>query len=167
MGDMILDVTVVKLAGLEAVEALEMWGRWQRQTEAKHRSPGLEGKFRSNRCSLCYEQEEPCDACKNSYQSAGQIDLKLVMAVERAISYGTMRTSLGGGRNRITNGCSDKEQTILLAHYRGLRSQEGGWMPSNPRALCRKIGVNINEYEPIVARLTQQVWNRAKKRLAY
>lgn len=163
--DQISDVTVVRLAGIEAVEALMMWGRWLRQGSGLGKSPGLEGKFRSNRCTICYEQEDPCDACKRSAVSGGLIDERLAMAVERSVTYGTMRISAGGGRNRITNGCTDKEQALLIAHYRGIRGKDGGWMASDPRILCRQLGLRPAEYEQTVAKVTQQVWNRAKKRI--
>lgn len=159
------DLTVIRLAGNESVEALEMWGKWQRQGIGNGKSPGLEGNFRSNRCVICYENDDPCDTCKYLKFGAELIDLRLAMAVEKAITYGTMKASMGGGRARVTNGSTDKEQALLLAHYRGIRGRDGKFMTSNPKILCRQLALNLNDYETLVARATQAVWNRAKKRL--
>ncbi|MBV8048993.1 MAG: hypothetical protein JO171_17725 [Paludibacterium sp.] len=160
------DLTVVRMAGIEAVEALEMWGRWQRQGVSRGRAQGIEGRFRSQRCELCYEAEEPCSACRVSGASATPLDERLVLAVEAAMTYGAMKVSLGGGRQRITDGCNAREQALLLAHYRGFRGQDGRYHDSHPRVICRQLGLPFQDYDAQVARATLSVWNRAKRRIS-
>lgn len=149
----------------EAVAALEAWGKWQRQGEGKDRSPGLEGKFRSNRCPDCYDKNGPCDACKYQKVGAEQLDMRLVMAVERAIGYGSMTRSLGGGRCRVTNGLSLSERDILLNHYRGKKDEAGTYRFPDLRFRRDRMGIHQDAYEGVVANLTLQVWNRAKRHL--
>jgi hypothetical protein len=161
-----ISTAVTRIAGFEAVEALEMWGKWQRQTAGSDRSPGLEGNFRANRCPECYEKDDPCDACKYLKPSGEALDLKLVMAIEKSITYGTMRISLGGGRNRVTNGCSLNERDILLNHYRGKIDAAGAWKLPDLRFRRDRMGIHEGQYDAIVAKLTQIVWNRARQNLS-
>ncbi|TDR80007.1 hypothetical protein [Paludibacterium purpuratum] len=160
------DLSVVRMAGVDAVEALEMWGRWQRLGATRGRAQGVEGRFRSQRCEQCYEALEPCLACRSAGASSAPLDERLALAVEAAITYGAMKVSLGGGRQRITDGCNSKEQALLLAHYRGFRGQDGHYRDSHPRVVCRQLGLAIADYDAQVARLTMAVWNRAKKRIS-
>lgn len=159
------DLSVARIAGLEAVEALEMWGRWQRAGHHAGQARGAEGRFRRQRCEACYELPEPCAACRAGGHTAPLLDEGVVLAVEAAITYGSMRVSLGGGRCRLTDGCTDKEQALLIAHYRGVRGQDGRYFSSHPRVVCRKLGIAFSDYDACVARLTLSVWNRAKRRI--
>lgn len=165
MGDMgvVGDVGVIRELGtlsvpMEAHEALEMWGRWQRSEGVAQRKSGLEGKnYRANRCPECYENDDPCDVCRYAKLGGVPVDLKLALAVERAISRGVMRG------NRYAAGMSDRDVTILLAHFRGYRDEIGDWRQSNPKWLCRKVGIRPAEYENTVAKLVQMTWNRMKQ----
>lgn len=152
---------------LEALEALENWGRWQRQREGRNRSPGLEGKFRSNRCPACYEHDDPCDDCQRNAPHGQQIDMALALAVERAITHSAFTLAKvflysGTGKGRIAEQCYCKEQAILLAHFRGIRVSQHGYASSNPKATCRAFGIQIDEYDRHVANLVRMVWNRMK-----
>ncbi|OQS10083.1 hypothetical protein B0T37_10565 [Chromobacterium violaceum] len=150
---------------LKAILALEQWGKWQRQGNGKDRSPGLEGKFRTNRCPTCFEDDDPCEACRYLKGTGEVLDLRLVLAVERAISYGTMRVSMGGGRARVTNGCSVNERDILLNHYRGKVDAAGTFKLPDLRFRRDRLGMHAAQYDAIVAKLTQEVWNRAKRNM--
>ncbi|WP_440216244.1 hypothetical protein [Chromobacterium piscinae] len=146
---------------LEAHEAMENWGRWQRSDNQMSRRSGIEGKnYRSNRCEHCFELPDPCDVCKYLKGAGLPVDIQLALRVERAITYGRVV-----GR-RVEAGMPERDVTILLAHFRGFRNRAGEWQASNPKVLCRQLGIQVAEYESRVAKLVQMIWNRMKQRIA-
>lgn len=163
MGE-ICDVGVVRAmtllqVPLEAKELLENWGRWQRAGSGfPRRSSGLEGRwFRRERCPECYESKNPCDICRYQTVRSVAVDETKAMMVERALK-GHM---IGG--NRAVGGFRKRDITILLSHFRGFRNRHGEWQFSNPKVLCRQLGINVAEYENTVSKLIQMTWNRVKQ----
>lgn len=143
---------------LEAHEAMENWGRWQRSDSLASRKSGIEGKwFRTNRCPACFELEDPCDVCKYIKGAGEMIDVAQALRVERAISRGEM---VG---NSFRPGMPEKDVALLLAHFRGFRNKGGEWQASNPKVICRQLAIPVAEYENRVAKLIQMTWNRMKR----
>lgn len=139
------DITLIRLIGHEPVEALDHWGRWLRQRDSRPgRSQGIEGRFRSNRCPACYELPDPCTRCRAVAASLSvAVDPNLAMKVERAV---------------VKAFPTEREQAVLLAHYRGVRKPDGRYIDSNPKIVCRQMGIPIREYESLIARLSSSVW---------
>ncbi|WP_137009592.1 hypothetical protein [Aquitalea aquatilis] len=63
---------------------LKNWGRWSLYSGQDGRAGGLEGKFRSNRCEECYEDEVPCERCRYLPEQAGTVDVADAELVEAA-----------------------------------------------------------------------------------
>ncbi|WP_143330186.1 hypothetical protein [Chromobacterium haemolyticum] len=143
---------------VEAHEMMENWGRWQRSgTGLASRRSGIEGRnYRSNRCEICFEKTNPCDLCRYTKSSGSMIDERAALLVERAI-----HGRLVG--NSVIAGFSDRDVALLLGHFRGIRGTSGEWRPSNTKALCRQLGINVSEYENTVSKLIQMTWNRVKQ----